>query len=186
MQPVLLLFATGAPRWRYQLPATDHHLDACGVLLEPGKAAELAWDIRPTSPLICAHVPQRQVYVEYTDASFTTPKFKAGSRGLLGPTLKVEVGQILEIVFQVRSHGRLLTRRHQRRHQSSRCCARLSGVLFKGLCCRRAADKAAKPTLVADLCVSKPPSQNRLPFEVNLMLDGGLELLSAVDDKNAR
>ena len=43
-----------------------------------------------------------QVYVEYTDASFTTPKFKAGSRGLLGPTLRVEVGQVLEIVFQVR------------------------------------------------------------------------------------
>lgn len=31
-----------------------------------------------------------------------------------------------------------------------------------------------------------PHLQNRLPFEVNLMLDGGLELLSAMDDKGAR
>lgn len=53
-------------------------------------------------PFVLPHFPPPQVYVEYTDASFTTPKLKPASHGLLGPVLRAEVGQVLEIVFQVR------------------------------------------------------------------------------------
>uniref|UniRef100_A0AC11ETK9 Uncharacterized protein n=1 Tax=Ovis aries TaxID=9940 RepID=A0AC11ETK9_SHEEP len=42
---------------------------------------------------------KKLVYFEYTDASFQTQKAKATHLGLLGPVIKAEVGQIIQVTF---------------------------------------------------------------------------------------
>ncbi|MCJ1300983.1 hypothetical protein MMC08_003782 [Hypocenomyce scalaris] len=42
---------------------------------------------------------KKAVYRQYTDASFTTPSSRPSFQGILGPTLRAEVGDMIEILF---------------------------------------------------------------------------------------
>jgi hephaestin len=54
--------------------------------------------VQPSSSGLGSKV-QKARYVQYSDASFSTPVPQPPAHGLLGPLLSVEVGQDLEVVF---------------------------------------------------------------------------------------
>ena len=43
---------------------------------------------------------QKAIYEEYTSSSFTTKKSKPSHLGFLGPVIRAEVGDVIEVVFK--------------------------------------------------------------------------------------
>ncbi|PSC72045.1 multicopper ferroxidase [Micractinium conductrix] len=86
------------------------------------EAEEVVWDFAPLGGNMCSGdkqpwTPEEAVfteathlslgskftkahYVEYTDDTFTTKKFSDPSLGFLGPTIRAEVGDTIEVVFK--------------------------------------------------------------------------------------
>ena len=98
-------------------------------------AEEVTWDFAPTKKAVLhgghsdaiprpwiGNTRKRKVrYVEYADASFTTPKPQPAWLGILGPVIRAEVGDTLTVHFLNRSrrpagihpHGLRYTKEHE-------------------------------------------------------------------------
>ncbi|KAJ3085469.1 hypothetical protein HK102_014137, partial [Quaeritorhiza haematococci] len=119
--------------WDYAPSGFDHFK---GTTLKESEA--FTWTVRYTNRI--GSIYKKALYFEYTDESFTNKKEKPEHLGMLGPTIRAEVGEVVKVVFKnkaslpygIHSHGVRYSAADEGAAYTNASAAAVSGAVAPG------------------------------------------------------